>query len=492
MISSNASFTEIKNPISLARLVLDASTKPLSLQRVPPNLLVGPGAANFACDNGMPVLPHDFLISTPARERWLRWKQDLKIAEHRDQDDCENDMDVDQETTWSRSTSDDRMTSATVGNTPPESPPSTEATTLLASTSTSITPPIRPLVESASDTPNLERRDYIDYSFQSACSLYNPFRDQGSDGLGQGHPKKTKFQEAQAFTDDDVGWAQRAPKLPKLHDGSSDSDSSMSSISSMQLPSVSPSPPPFAALHTPLPPSPSDQSSESIKTETGGLSDAIGDMSPLPMTSNHAGTEDRDDEITDTVGAIAVDCYGNIAAGSSSGGIGMKHRGRTGPAALVGVGSAVIPVDPEDPHKVCVATVTSGTGEHMATTMAASTCAERIYANVRKKRGGGIEYATEEEAMRSMIEKEFMGMSLGRSNATSIGRCSQILNFFPDHPGVKHSHCAGAIGVMAIKKSREGVFFYFGHNTDSFVSPIHLDNVLHASNANSTTRPWLP
>ncbi|KAL9038813.1 MAG: hypothetical protein Q9180_002903, partial [Flavoplaca navasiana] len=40
------------------------------------------------------------------------------------------------------------------------------------------------------------------------------------------------------------------------------------------------------------------------------------------------------DDITDTVGAIAVDCLGNIAAGSSSGGIGMKHRGRIGPAAL--------------------------------------------------------------------------------------------------------------------------------------------------------------
>src|SRR5690606_15658452 len=49
--------------------------------------------------------------------------------------------------------------------------------------------------------------------------------------------------------------------------------------------------------------------------------------------------EERADLIVDTVGAVAIDQYGNIAAGSSSGGISMKHAGRVGPAALVGVGT---------------------------------------------------------------------------------------------------------------------------------------------------------
>ena len=118
---------------------------------------------------------------------------------------------------------------------------------------------------------------------------------------------------------------------------------------------------------------------------------------------------DAEDDITDTVGAIAIDCFGNIAAGSSSGGIGMKHGGRVGPAALVGIGTAVIPVNSMDADKTCVATVTSGTGEHMATTMAATTCANRIYHCDRKGRQGGYEATDEDGAIQGFVERDFMG-----------------------------------------------------------------------------------
>lgn len=118
--------------------------------------------------------------------------------------------------------------------------------------------------------------------------------------------------------------------------------------------------------------------------------------------------QDDVDNVSDTVGAIAIDRFGNIAAGSSSGGIGMKHRGRIGPAALVGIGTAVIPMHPGDPERKCVATVTSGTGEHIATTLAASTCASRLYNPQQRRSDGTYEDSTEEEAMRKMIETEFM------------------------------------------------------------------------------------
>lgn len=148
-----------------------------------------------------------------------------------------------------------------------------------------------------------------------------------------------------------------------------------------------------------------------------------GSAMEVDSTSQTTGTNDNSeghegltldptiDRINDTVGAVAIDCHGNIAAGSSSGGIAMKHRGRIGPAALVGIGTAVLPVDPSDPEKTSVAVVTSGTGEHIATTMAASTCASRVYYNQRKCEDGEFEEVTEEQAVRAMIISDFMGNS---------------------------------------------------------------------------------
>ena len=143
----------------------------------------------------------------------------------------------------------------------------------------------------------------------------------------------------------------------------------------------------------------------------------------------------------------------------------MKYQGRVGPAALVGVGAAVVPCDPDDKDKVSVATVTSGTGEHMATTMAATVGAERLYHSMRKNKENKLQSVTDEEAVRGVVEKEFMS----KMRFPILSFCSQILNL-PDHPSVRNSHSAGAIGVMSVKKTRDGVYFYFTHNTDSFVS----------------------
>ena len=159
------------------------------------------------------------------------------------------------------------------------------------------------------------------------------------------------------------------------------------------------------------------------------------------------GLNDNDtDIVTDTIGAIAIDLRGNIAAGSSSGGIGMKHSGRMGPAALVGVGSAVVPADPKDSSGTSVAAVTSGTGEHMATTMASHTCCERLYYCQRRAEGGVFETEYDEDAiMKSFVADDFM-----------------------NHPGVKNQVSGGAIGVLAAKKTNKGIYLYFAHNTDSF------------------------
>lgn len=165
-----------------------------------------------------------------------------------------------------------------------------------------------------------------------------------------------------------------------------------------------------------------------------------------PIPSNVPEQKEDEDLITDTVGAIAIDLKGRIAAGSSSGGIGMKHRGRIGPAALVGIGTAVIPEDPDDHTGTSVAAVTSGTGEHMATSIASAKCAERLFESSRRGLGGhSISELDEHALLEAFILDDFMG-----------------------HPGVKNQPSAGAIGVMTVKKDRTGYYFYFAHNTDSF------------------------
>lgn len=139
---------------------------------------------------------------------------------------------------------------------------------------------------------------------------------------------------------------------------------------------------------------------------------------PLDSAANDAKTDNppdnshdnfiREDLVTDTVGAIAIDGKGNIACAASSGGIGMKYRGRIGPAAMIGVGAAIIPIHPDDKSKTCVATVTSGTGEHMASTMAATVCADRLYYGKRKISNKFAD-ADDDTALHSMIQTDFMG-----------------------------------------------------------------------------------
>lgn len=127
-----------------------------------------------------------------------------------------------------------------------------------------------------------------------------------------------------------------------------------------------------------------------------------------PDESSQANNEEQpDDLITDTVGAIAIDRFGNIAAGSSSGGIGMKHRGRVGPAALIGIGTHVMPEDPTDPDATSCAVVTSGTGELIAGTLAASTCAQRMYYSQKMEANGMFTHVLEEDALKSWMKKEF-------------------------------------------------------------------------------------
>lgn len=284
---------DVKNPISLARVILDTSSNPLSLHRVPPNFLVGSGATDFAYENRLPVLPHDALIAEGAKQRWKRWSCELRHA----------DM-VAKKKAGAQQNLNDRHIRQPLQYNPAQ----------LLTTPSSIATPV---------TSNADQASFPGFS---AAPIQNQVQD-------------TVVDEA----------------------------------SSAQL-------------------------QQSMDMDTPDF----------PTPDLRSG--DDADDVSDTVGAIAVDSFGNIAAGSSSGGIGMKHPGRVGPAALLGIGTAVIPADPSDPDKAQVATVTSGTGEHIATTMAANTCALRIYYSQRKCSDGLFEEVTEDEALKGSIVTDFLGI----------------------------------------------------------------------------------
>ncbi|RJE18189.1 asparaginase, partial [Aspergillus sclerotialis] len=377
----------VKNPISLARVILEASTRPLSLQRVPPNFLVGPGATDFAYEQGLVILPHDGLVSEGARERWNRWQHDLQMAELNEKQQHPARYQNDRIKAYFRSAT-----------------PS----------------PVQTLASPSSVGDSLRADQRSDDSYDSSQSQ----EDQAvtSPANLNSTPPESRIGHGVKYMDGPSPVASSNSTAPRFY----------SRVSTRGIQSAS-------VIHSPM----ADSSAVGVDTSNSEeVGDKEGSSKAAPVASGiNMGT----DQISDTVGAIAVDCHGNIAAGSSSGGIGMKHRGRIGPAALVGIGTAVIPVDPNDHDRTSVACVTSGTGEHIATTLAASTCASRVYYSERKSASGAFEEVTEEEAMKAMIDGDFMG-----------------------HPGVRTSHCQGAIGIMTVKKTAYGVHLYFGHNTDSF------------------------
>jgi hypothetical protein len=127
------------------------------------------------------------------------------------------------------------------------------------------------------------------------------------------------------------------------------------------------------------------------------------------LTNGKRHHSDEGDDVNDTVGVIVIDKNGNLAAGSSSGGIALKMRGRVGPAAIPGVGTAVIPADPEDPEGTTVAVVVSGSGEWITSTCCAQMAAERLYHGMKKVGGGKLVPCDDEDVLHAFIEKEFTG-----------------------------------------------------------------------------------
>lgn len=463
---------EVKNPIALAKSVLEHSQEELTLRRVPPNLLVGQGATDFAYERGFPVLPYDALVSDGAKARWAKWNEDLRSAERklRKQNTKAARTPMMKSMYPSPTIVEARINRERERHLDTLLGPSTPSSSSLSSisyhsargTPESVGSDSNPSLVDPFGGPRSIHESSINAFINSSANLptLNNLALQRQSGESD---FTCTTMEGDVIMDDAIGDPAlagiRATKEPDWvpvhkHDGSEGGGneetepSSSSDASTLQLPSLTPSPESLTAvaINTPLPESPlaaDDHTPPNPSAMTTGVSLTSPNTEPTFNTQQEK--DSQEDEITDTVGAIAIDTWGNIACGASSGGIGMKYRGRVGPAALLGVGSAVIPVEEDDGTKTCVSTVTSGTGEHMGTTMAAHRAAERLYHGLHRSKAGAWEPGQDEDALKSFIEREFMG-----------------------HPSVKHSNSAGAIGILGVKRTTKGIQFYFAHNTDSF------------------------
>ncbi|CCU74369.1 L-asparaginase/taspase 1 [Blumeria hordei DH14] len=405
---------QIKNPIHLARTILDASSRPLSLRRVPPNLLVGQGATEFAREYGIPVVSHDKLVSINSRERYKRWKEDLDRVESFQTTVNQHIDDLEQKEVGQKSRS--RVFAK---------PRRIPVNAFLNSTWNEGGPCPSPVLPSFQVREPRIKEALPNPRVQKPCALFIAGPQEC-----ENFPVKRARHECSKQIEDLQAPIFHEPchiNLKRLANASVVNGGAFSPVLQSSTRSF-------------------DGTSSSVfKSDKGINRQSMNCALHRDDTTCSKLPNDYEDQITDTVGAIAIDMYGHISAGSSSGGIGMKHRGRVGPAALVGIGTAVIPVDESDEEKTCVAVVTSGTGEHMATTMASQKCADRLHFCTKRASGSIDVQTTEEESIESFIEADFM-----------------------DHPGVRNSTSAGAIGVMAVKKTAYGYFLHFAHNTESF------------------------
>lgn len=318
-------------------------------------------------------MENEYLVSSAAGERYARWKSDLNKLEIADE-----------------SESDGESETPTVKNGSPKTSLTNDPVSLAGCWNES--QPYSPRVNAADASRKELSLDAMDESADKGN--FRSSNDPSTDG--QNSLKLSDNDDEEESFVDTSAYFFRPSGIRPTHRTSTRTDSQSYNSSEdgvCQLPAPLLQPPPTRAV-TP---------SSTKDPRLSGRAPSIDSIANRGRTA---------DDVTDTVGAIAIDSFGNIAAGSSSGGIGMKHKGRVGPAALVGIGTAVIPMEPEDKERMSVATVTSGTGEHMATTMAAGVCASRLYSSTRKSRKGNFESTDDDDAMRSFVEREFMGMQI--------------------------------------------------------------------------------
>jgi taspase (threonine aspartase 1) len=484
--------------------LLDNTSKPLSLRRVPPNLLVGQGATDFADEHDIPIMPFDCLVSPSAEQRWRKWRAEMMRDESRSDPRSPPASPAEMEQGVIR-----RFQEAGNVEKSRQSHEKTMLTSMLRSEynpSRSPPPASSPRDdESRLTSPGLGSRALIHLhrlrSGTSSPESEGYMDPVGPPGMLENAARNPFANSTQQFpTTTSLSPLSSATSLDGAVDTDKDKTETVFGIGSDCVNSAG-----LEALSGDAHPVAEPGTTQEVQHDARARTHLSAVLHPCehqqsgPETRCAVPAEPksahrREDHITDTIGAIAIDRYGNIACAASSGGISMKHRGRVGPAALIGIGASVIPVDANDPNQTSVAAVTSGTGEHMATTFAAHTAALRVRHPTRprsSRQGSRAHSILSFNAHSGPVSPLSDGTdaeswpsssSLQSSNASSSNLsafeepCSEgeairafITSDFLAHPSVRHSHTEGAIGALVVKKTLDGVWLYFAHNTDSFV-----------------------
>ncbi|XP_070578273.1 threonine aspartase 1-like isoform X3 [Ptychodera flava] len=132
-----------------------------------------------------------------------------------------------------------------------------------------------------------------------------------------------------------------------------------------------------------------------------------------PAASDHTVS----DKLLDTVGAICIDCHGNISSAVSSGGLAMKHPGRVGQAAVYGCGCWALNASASKP--VSVACSTTGCGEYLLKTMLARRCAEAVLQSENATQ------STSQVFKQDFIESPFLANVAQKHGGAIIVRCEE-------------------------------------------------------------------